>query len=396
MRILFFNRSASPAGGSMNRMVLDTARRLRAGGHEVALVHGREAGGQFDGTGYIYEDLDYRLLPRDQNALRLEAILEDFSPDVVQLHGVGNTLLDGWLAARRPTARFVHNHEFYCSGRRLALSRPTALCSRPHGKACCLSHWTRGCGEVNPVLNFVRYRATTRSLAGVRSAHALQACSDAVCRQLEANGIPRDKIVRLPAYAPAPSAAKGATGPTGRSILHVGGLLGHKGVWMIVRMLRVLPADVQLVFAGGGREQDMLESHVRQRGLGSRVRVVGDPTPHQWGLLYREATMVVMPVLWNEPLGLDGLAALAHGKPVVAFGTVGISEWLVDGENGVCVPFGQRPAFRDAVRGLLENPDRLRAMGRRARQIWEERFRPEAHLRALVANYEKLCREVSP
>jgi glycosyltransferase involved in cell wall biosynthesis len=244
------------------------------------------------------------------------------------------------------------------------------------------------------VLIFVRNRTTTRSLAGLRSAHALQASSGAVCRQLEANGIPPGKIVRLPAYAPAPAAAKGSTGPVGRNILHVGGLLGHKGVWMIIRMLRVLPGDVQLVFAGGGREQDMLESHVRRRGLGSRVRVVGDPTLHQWGLLYREATLVVMPVLWNEPLGLDGLAALAHGKPVVAFGTDGIREWLVDGENGVCVPFGKRPAFRDAVRGLLEDGERLRGMGRRARQMWEERFRPEAHLRALVAHYEKLCREV--
>ena len=81
-------------GGGMNRMVIDTIHRLRLAGHEVALVHDRGAG-QLEGTGYIYDDLDQRLMPRDRNALRLEAILEDFSPDVIQLHGVGNTLLDG-------------------------------------------------------------------------------------------------------------------------------------------------------------------------------------------------------------------------------------------------------------------------------------------------------------
>ena len=52
MRLLFFNRSALPMGGGMNRMVIDTMRRLRLAGHEVALVHGRGAE-QLEGTGYI-------------------------------------------------------------------------------------------------------------------------------------------------------------------------------------------------------------------------------------------------------------------------------------------------------------------------------------------------------
>jgi glycosyltransferase involved in cell wall biosynthesis len=393
MRILFFNRSAVALGGGMNRLVIDTARRLRAAGHEVALVHGRE-GGQFDGTGYIYDDLDERLLPRDRNALRLEAILEDFSPDVIQLHGVGNTLLDGWLAARRPTVRFVHNHDFYCSGRRLTLSRPVQLCTRAHGKACSAAHLLRGCGSWNPAVNFVRYRAVSRSLAALQSVHALQVMSSTLHRQLLANGVPADRVVQLPPYAPPPISSRVA-GSSLRSILHVGGLLGHKGMWMVVRMARELPRDVQLVFAGGGREKELLEAHVQRRGLGDRVRIVGEPTPGQWSLLYREATMVIMPVLWNEPLGLDGLAAMAYGKPVVAFDTEGIREWLTDGETGVCVPFARRRAFRDAVSNLLDDRVRLQALGRRAREVWQEKFRPERHTTALLAHYEKVLAEVA-
>ena len=393
MRILFFNRSALPLGGGMNRMVIDTAKRLRDAGHDIALVHGRDAAGQFPGTGYIYDDLDYRLMPRDKNALRLEAILEDFTPDVIQLHGVGNTLLDGWLAARFPTVRFVHNHDFYCSGRHLSLNRPVEDCRLAHGRACCVNHWLRGCGSWNPALNYIRYRSVWRSLAALRSVHALQVQSGTVQRQLVLNGIPEQKIVRLPPYAP-PDSFKRVTGFTARTILHVGGLLGHKGMWMIVRMARNLPRDVQLVFAGGGREKELLESHVRRRGLGDQVRIVGEPTPEQWSVLYREATMVVMPVLWNEPLGIEGLAAMAHGKPVVAFDTEGIREWLTDGETGVLVPFGKRDRFRSEVASLLGDGGRLQAMGQRARKVWEERFCPERHMDALVAHYEKL-REVA-
>lgn len=392
MRILFFNRSARPLGGGMNRMVVDTVRRLRASGHDVALVHARD-GGQLEGTGYIYDDLDERLLPRDRNALRLEAILEDFAPDVIQLHGVGNTLLDGWLAARKPTARFVHNHVFYCSGRRLTLSRPAEPCTRAHGRGCAVAHVLRGCGSQNPALNFVRYRGVGRSLSALRSVQGLQVMSGTVRQQLLTNGIAEEKIVSLPPYAPPPPSAWQERFSSVRTILHVGGLLGQKGVWMVVRMVRDLPKDVQLVFAGGGAEREMLEAHVRWRGLGSRVRIVGEPSPEQWSLLYREAALVVLPVLWNEPLGLEGLGAMAYGKPVVAFDTAGIREWLQDGETGVCVPFGRRGAFRDAVKSLLGDREKMQAMGRRARAAWEEKFRPESHLAALVAHYERLQKE---
>jgi len=392
MRILFFNRSAVPKGGGMNRLVIDTIRRLRTAGHEVALVHARGSG-KLEGTGYIYDDLDRRLMPRDRNALRLEAVLEDFAPDVIQLHGVGNTLLDGWLAARKPTVRFVHNHDFYCSGRRLTLQRPAAPCLRAHGRGCCASHLLRGCGSWNPALNWVRYKAVSRSLGALSSLHGLQVMSGTVRRQLILNGVPEEKIVSLPPYAPVPPPTRHGEMTSLRTILHVGGLLGQKGVWMVVRMAGELPRDVQLVFAGGGQEREMLEAHVRRRALGSRVRIVGEPTPEQWSLLYREADLVVMPVRWNEPLGLEGLGAMAYGKPVVAFDTEGIREWLTDGETGVIIPFGARREFQAAVLGLLEDPARLRAMGHRAREAAREKFPPERHLGALLAYYDKVCGE---
>jgi glycosyltransferase involved in cell wall biosynthesis len=311
------------------------------------------------------------------------------------LHGVGNTLLDEWLAARRPTVRFVHNHDFYCSGRRMTLQRPMEPCHRAHGRGCAVSHLLRGCGSGNPAVNFVRYRAVNRSLPALRSLHGLQVMSDSVGRQLEANGVAPEKIVRLPLYAPVWPAADSGPSSSLRTILHVGGLLDHKGVWMVVRMLRELPADVQLVLAGGGREKEVLESHVRRRGLGSRVRIVGEATPEQWSFLYRESTLVVMPVLWNEPLGLDGLAAMAHGKPVVAFETEGIRQWLRHGETGLCIDFGDRVGFRAAVRELIDDRPKLREFGLKSREVWRERFTARAYLDALLAHYQRMVAQVA-
>jgi glycosyltransferase involved in cell wall biosynthesis len=248
---------------------------------------------------------------------------------------------------------------------------------------------------MNPAINYLRFKAVGRHLAALRSLSGLQVSSRTIQRQLEANGLPAGKITFLPPYAPAPPDSRLASPAPFRSILHVGGLLGHKGVWMIVRMIRELPRDVQLVFAGGGKERQLLEGHVRRRGLGDRVRIVGEPTPSQWSLLYREATVVVMPVLWNEPLGLDGLAAMAYGKPVVAFETGGIREWLADGETGVLVPFSDRRGFRDAVVRLLDDRERQMRLGRRAREVWREKFHPALHVEALLRDYERVKKEAA-
>ena len=134
----------------------------------------------------------------------------------------------------------------------------------------------------------------------------------------------------------------------------------------------------------------MLEAHVRRRGLGSRVRIVGEPTPEQWSFLFRESTLVVMPVLWNEPLGLDGLAAMAHGKPVVAFDTEGIRQWLRHGETGLCIDFGDRAGFRAAVRELIDDRSKLREFGIKAREVWRQRFTARAYLDALVEHYSRV------
>jgi glycosyltransferase involved in cell wall biosynthesis len=90
---------------------------------------------------------------------------------------------------------------------------------------------------------------------------------------------------------------------------------------------------------------------------------------------------------------LDGLAAMAHGKPVVAFDTEGIRQWLRHDETGFCVPFGDRAGFRAAVRGLIEDRDKLREFGKRAREVWRDNYSAQKHIAALTAHYERVAGE---
>jgi glycosyltransferase involved in cell wall biosynthesis len=86
---------------------------------------------------------------------------------------------------------------------------------------------------------------------------------------------------------------------------------------------------------------------------------------------------------------------MAHGKPVVAFETEGIRQWLRHGETGLCIDFGDRVGFRAAVRELIDDRPKLREFGLKAREVWRERFTARAYLDALLAHYQRMVAQVA-
>lgn len=59
---------------------------------------------------------------------------------------------------------------------------------------------------------------------------------------------------------------------------------------------------------------------------------------------------------------------------MVAFDAGGIREWLRDGENGLLVPWMNRPGFARAVGRLLEDRALARRLGETGRRLAEEQF----------------------
>jgi len=386
MRILLFNRVAHAGGGGRNQYVLDMAKRLREHGEEVALAHGRNEAADFTGTRYVLDALtsgeNLNQLARQQ----LEAVLVDFEPDLVQLHHVDNLAVDDYLLERVPTVRFIHNHEAYCSGGDMTLSLPRQICTRPHGSGCLRCHILRRCGSGNPILNIHKYQKTTRWIATLQTHKHLQVASPVVRENLIRNGVHADRVEYIPLYAPEPAVKKRPIRTARRMILHPSGMMRNKGVWMMARLARKLPADIELVYAGGGNQSHSLSQYVRAHGLSERVRIMGEIGRKGMSELYHQAEVVVLPSRWNEPVGIQGLYAMAHGKPVVAFRSVGVEGWLEDGRNGALVPFNDANAFLETLNRCLESPNQLRQMGMAARQMWEERYRTKYHV-AKVREY---------
>lgn len=91
--------------------------------------------------------------------------------------------------------------------------------------------------------------------------------------------------------------------------------------------------------------------------------------------------------MWPEAFGLVGLEAMKNKKPVVAFDSGGIADWLYDGENGYLVPRGDTVFFADRIKFLLENPQIAEEMGERGYEILVSKFTKEAHIDKLLQYY---------
>ena len=68
----------------------------------------------------------------------------------------------------------------------------------------------------------------------------------------------------------------------------------------------------------------------------------------------------------NEAYGMALLEAQAAGVPVVSCATRGVPDVVLDGRTGILVPYGDVEAFAAAVRALLTDHERRRALGREA------------------------------
>jgi glycosyltransferase involved in cell wall biosynthesis len=184
-------------------------------------------------------------------------------------------------------------------------------------------------------------------------------------------------------------------------LLYVGRIDQRKGVGDAVAALSRLPAEATLTLAGSGdrREIARVRDTASRFGVADRVRELGMCSPTRLKELYACADAVVFPVRWEEPWGLVPLEAMGIGRPVIATGRGGSSEYLREGENCLLVAAEQPRAIAEAARRLAEDSelrDRLRAGGLETARRYTSVAFNEAVLRALLeaagaAEPEPLC-----
>lgn len=81
------------------------------------------------------------------------------------------------------------------------------------------------------------------------------------------------------------------------------------------------------------------------------------------------------------------LEAMAAGEAIISTPIGGIPEAVHDGENGILVQPGDAEGLYQAISTLLNDPGKAEAMGRRSREIVDEKYDLKKLHEQLYAEY---------
>jgi glycosyltransferase involved in cell wall biosynthesis len=148
----------------------------------------------------------------------------------------------------------------------------------------------------------------------------------------------------------------------GKSLIFVGRLVSEKGLWPLLRSFELQSAASELKIAGEGPLRPEIEARLRTPPLHGRVRLLGYMQPPALRAQLIASDVAVVPSIWQEPLGLVALEALACGLPVIATTVGGIPETIRDGVTGLLVPPDDATALAAAIDRLLGDAEVYRRM----------------------------------
>jgi glycosyltransferase involved in cell wall biosynthesis len=202
--------------------------------------------------------------------------------------------------------------------------------------------------------------ARAQILQAGHSAGGLLAVSQALKRVMVANGLPGESIkihytgVDRERFRPRERvAAKARFGVDGPLLATVGALIPGKGQRDAIAAVERIPGATLLI-AGDGPDRRALEALIRQRGLGERVRLMGNVSGEEVAALLAAADVMVLPSR-SEGLANVWVESLASGTPVVTSDVGGAREVIDRPDAGAVVP-PEPEAIAAAVCAILADP----------------------------------------
>lgn len=172
-------------------------------------------------------------------------------------------------------------------------------------------------------------------------------------------------------------------------VLFTGKLTPQKGVIYLIKAAKKIKGHIYIV--GDGPEMYNLQNFKREQKLKNVhfLGYMGEERKEELKKLYYRADVFVAPSIWDEPLGLVLLEAMAGKTPVVVTRKGGIPLAVKEGINGLFVRPRNSQEIANAVNKLLLNKSLREKMGNNAREIVKNKFNWEMIAQKYYRIYNK-------
>lgn len=187
------------------------------------------------------------------------------------------------------------------------------------------------------------------------------------------------------------------------TILHVGILIPHKGLEVLVKALAIVlkeVPDAQLLVVGSGEEtyitalyMPKVREHIDKLGLGERIHFLGKLPNKEVLRLILKSNVVIIPEQYPNTFGPVILVeAMALGRPVIGSMIGSIPDFISNDENGLLARMDSPEEFAKGIIKILNNPIEASEMGFKARERINFTLGRRA-IKTICSNYDKAMNE---
>jgi glycosyltransferase involved in cell wall biosynthesis len=154
--------------------------------------------------------------------------------------------------------------------------------------------------------------------------------------------------------------------------LFVGHIIPRKGLFLLLQACTLLQAKgysrYTVLVVGDGFQRSELESFCHEHNLESHIHWAGRVAYDQIRHYFQSSDVFVFPTL-EDTWGVVTLEAMLLGKPILCSSGAGTAEMVLHGENGYIFAPNEPKQLADLMQTFLDNPETIRSMGERSKQI---------------------------
>jgi glycosyltransferase involved in cell wall biosynthesis len=325
-------------------------------------------------------------------------MLQAQRPDVVHVHNFFPLISPSiYYACRRegvPVVQTLHNYRLLCSN--AEFYRDGKICEE------CLHHGMMrgvlyGCYQGSKLGSatlslMVGVHRSLRTWTGMVNCYV--ALTEFARKKMIEGGLPADRIRVKPNFVlPDPGSKWSRTKEAasqekpGDYALFVGRLVQAKGVLSLLKAWEKMPAQIQLKIAGDGPCREQLESTLKQ-GMHPSVTYLGRLSRPDTLNTMKGARFLVFPSEWYEGFPVTIAEAFACGIPVIGSRLGSMQEIIDDGRTGLHFEAGNPDDLAAKVQWAWAHPEEMNAMGRAARQEFENKYTAAKNIEMLEEIYD--------
>lgn len=368
MRILLIDKYHRQYAGPQ-RLYFDTAKLLRAKGHEVAffaMSHPKNEPTEWNQ--YFVEQIDYEevnnfsfwkklkvarnIIWNPEAKRNLEALITEFKPDVAHLfvtyHQLSPSII--WALKKRQVPIVMTLCDYKLASPNYSLFVRGKIWEHSSGFRCLVDRCVKDSYAKSAVCVLEKWLHSLLGTYGQVDAYI--GLSQFLIDTYKRLGFPYSIQLLPQPLVPLPDVTAPLPVKSGKNFLYFGRLSAEKGIATLIRAFALLHDGETLSIVGFGPEEERLKQLTKELALQSKVTFHGPMYGDDLQKILLPARAVVVPSEWYENTPYALLETLASGTPVIAARVGSLPERVQDRFNGFLFTPGDAVDLAEKIQAL--------------------------------------------